>query len=62
MELNLSTGICTIWFGRRPGSATRNHERSHCNGWRHTWRNGHYRWFPMPEVLKYDFAASKEAR
>ena len=33
MELNFTTGVCNIYFGWRPDKATRNHERSHCNGW-----------------------------
>jgi hypothetical protein len=63
MELNLSTGVCTIWYDRRADRETRNHERSHCNGWAHTWdpQKRKYRWFPMDEVRKYDFSASSGA-
>ena len=63
MTLNLTTGVCTIYVGTHPDKATLNHEWSHCMGWAHTWSKLHqrYEWFPMPEVLKYDFSASKEA-
>ena len=64
MELNLTTGVCTIWYDKYADRETRNHERSHCNGWAHTWdpQKRKYRWFPMDEVRKYDFSAGKESR
>ena len=63
MELNLTTGVCTIWYDRRADRETRNPERSHCNGWANTWdpQKRKYRWFPMDEVRKYDFSASSGA-
>lgn len=53
MELNLTTGVCTIWFDKNPSKEEINHEYSHCNGWQHTWnsRTRRYEWFPMPEVI-----------
>ena len=62
MALNLSTGVCTIYLDKKADRDTVRHERSHCNGWHHTWdpQKHRYEWFPMPEVLKYDFSAAKE--
>ena len=61
--LNLSTGVCTIYMERHPSRETVRHEWSHCMGWAHTWdpQKQRYEWFPMPEVLKYDFAAKEGA-
>ena len=58
MELNLTTGICTIWYDHHAGRETKNHERSHCNGWAHTYnrQRQRYEWYPMDEVRKYNFA------
>jgi hypothetical protein len=63
MELNLSTGVCHIWMDKRPNRDTVRHEWSHCMGWAHTWdpQKSRYEWFPMPEVRKYNFAASSVA-
>ena len=53
MELNFTTGVCNIYYGWRPDKATRNHERSHCNGWAHTYsrQRQQYEWYPMPEAI-----------
>ena len=58
--LNLTTGICTIYMERNPSRATIRHEYSHCMGWQHNWdpQRRRYEWFPMEQVLKYDFSAS----
>jgi len=57
MALNLTTGICTIYLERQPSKEAVRHEWSHCMGWAHTWdpKRGRYEWFPMREVLKYNF-------
>ena len=62
MALNLTTGICTIYLERQPSKEAVRHEWSHCMGWAHTWdpQKGRYEWFPMDEVRKYNFSASKE--
>ena len=59
--LNLTTGVCTIYLELHPSRAAVRHEWSHCMGWHHTWdpQKRRYEWFPMPEVLKYDFAAKE---
>ena len=60
--LNLTTGVCTIYLELHPSREAVRHEWSHCMGWHHTWdpQKRRYEWFPMPEVLKYDFANAKE--
>ena len=57
MQLNLTTGVCTIYRDSRSGKETKNHEWSHCHGWAHAWdrQRQRYEWFPMPEVRKYNF-------
>ena len=51
MELNLTTGICRIWYPLKVNRATYIHEQNHCRGWAHrrTW-GGEYRWHPMEEL------------
>ena len=55
MQLNITTGVCTIYVGFKADLATRNHEMSHCHGWQHTWNRltHRYEWFPMPELEMY---------
>jgi len=54
MELNLTTGVCHIYYPARPDRETYLHEQNHCRGWKHGHRSfGTYRWRPMPEALHY---------
>lgn len=66
MELNMTTGICHVYYPKRPTLETWYHERNHCRGWGHDRAPfGRYRWKPFPEALHYtigDFKTDEDCR